>query len=127
MYYVTYVLLFITALIFTLLSYWMHFGLKEVLLKKYGNFILVFTIFVLVSTVIWFILASAVIEIEIPYQFYNSTGNFTVTGYQVYGDSTAVSLVYLFQMFAVIQIVFGVGSIPFYVFDYFKRRYMDRR
>jgi len=120
-----FIVLTITALIFTLLSYYMNFAFKRILVEKYGVFILIFTIIILVSTVLWFLLASAVIEIEFPYTAIQND-NTIVNGTHTWGDSTAVSLMYLFMMFAAIQIVYGIGSIPLHVIKYFKIRYMKK-
>ena len=120
-----FIVLTITTIIFTLLSYYMNFAFKRILLEKYGMFILVFTIIILVSTVLWFLLAAAVIEIEFPYTAIQSDDTI-INGTHTWGDSTAVSLMYLFMMFAAIQIVYGLGTIPLMVIKYFKIRYMKK-
>ena len=120
-----FIVLTITTIIFTLLSYYMNFAFKRILLEKYGMFILIFTIIILVSTVLWFLLAAAVIEIEFPYTAIQSDDTI-INGTHTWGDSTAVSLMYLFIMFAAIQIVYGLGTIPLMVIKYFKIRYMKK-
>jgi len=120
-----FIVLTITTIIFTLLSYYMNFAFKRILLEKYGMFILIFTIIILVSTVLWFLLAAAVIEIEFPYTAIQSDDTI-INGTHTWGDSTAVSLMYLFMMFAAIQIVYGLGTIPLMVIKYFKIRYMKK-
>lgn len=120
-----FICLFFTTLLFTLAAYYMHLSFGSILVKKYGVFILIFVIMVLISTVLWFILAAAIIEIEFPYTAIQNN-NTIVHGTHVWGDSTAVSLMYLFIMMGSIQIVFGIGSIPFYVIDYFRKRYIKK-
>ena len=120
-----FIVLTITTIIFTLLSYYMNFAFKRILVEKYGQFILIFTIIILVSTVLWFLLAAAVVEIEFPYTAIQSDDTI-INGTHTWGDSTAVSLMYLFMMFAAIQIVYGLGTIPLMVIKYFKIRYMKK-
>jgi len=122
---VMFICLFITALIFTLMTFYMRFGVKTINLDTYGPFILIFTILVLLSIVIWFLLSASAIEIEIPYTAIRSNDTI-VSGIHVWGDSTAVSLMYLFMLFGIIEMIFGLGTIPFYVWDYFKRKYMKK-
>lgn len=123
---VTFIVLLITAIIFTLLSYFLHIGIKQLLLKKYGAFIMIFLIIVLISILLWWTLAAAVVELEFPYTVIQSDDTI-VTGTHVYGDSTAHALMYLFIGLGAIQMVFGLGTIPFYVLDYFKKRYMEKK
>jgi len=120
-----FICLFFMTLLFTLLAYYMHLSFGEILVKKYSVFIFIFVIIVLVSTVLWFLLAAAVVEIEFPYTAIQNN-NTIVYGTHIWGDSTAVSLMYLFIMMGAIQIVFGLGSIPFYVIDYFRKQYMKK-
>ena len=125
MWYMMFICLFITALIFTLISFYMRFGIKTINLNSYGYFILIFVVFVLLSTTLWFLLSAACIEIEFPYTAIK-TDDTVMYGTHTWGDSTAVSLMYLFMLFGVIQIIFGLCTVPFYVWDYFKRRYMKK-
>ena len=41
-------------------------------------------------------------------------------GVNTFGDSTAVSMLYVFLMMAAVQIVYGLGTIPRLVFKMFK-------
>lgn len=123
---VMFITLLITAVIFTLLSYYLHIGIGGILLKKYGAFIMIFLITIFISILLWWTLAASVVELEFPYQFYNETGNYTITGTHIYGDSTAPALMYLFTGLGTVQMIFGIGTIPFYVMDYFKKRYMKK-
>lgn len=99
------VLLFIMAFIFMLLGY--YFVEKENILLS--------TVFILVATVLWFTLAAAIVEIEFPYTAIQND-NTIINGVHTWGDSTAVSLMYLFIMLGAIEIVYGLGTIPRLVF-----------
>jgi len=97
------------AILFMLLSF--YFVEKE-------NLVLGST-FVLITTVLWFLLAAAVIEIEFPYVAIQAN-NTIIYGTHTWGDSTAVSLMYVFIMMAAVEIVYGLGTIPLILIKMFK-------
>jgi len=109
MFYMLFILFFILAILFMLLGY--YFVEKE-------NLILA-TMFTLLTTVLWFMLAAAVIELEFPYTAIQ-TDNTIVNGTHTWGDSTAVSMMYFFIMMAGIEIVYGLGTIPKLLFKIWK-------
>jgi len=98
---VMFIILLITAILFMLLGF--YYVEKE-------NLILA-TTFVLITTVLWFTLGAAVIEIEFPYTVIQND-NTIVNGTHIWGDSTAVSLMYLFILMAAVEIIYGLGTIP---------------
>lgn len=121
-----YLLMFGTALLFTLISFYIYFAVKELKYKKYSMYILLITIFTLVSTVLWFLLAATAIYIETPYQLYNNSSGAIETGLHGYGGQAAVSMMYFYILMGAIMIFYGLGTIPFMVVDYFKKRYMKK-
>lgn len=68
-------------------------------------------VWILLDIVLWFFLAVSVMEIEIPYQFYNATSGQLETGYQVFTGKVGVYLPYFFVMFASIMMVYFVKVI----------------
>ena len=64
--------------------------------------------FTLLSITTWFILAASVMEIEIPYQAFNSTSGQVETGYQVFSGKTSPQMVFFFIMMASIMIIYFV-------------------
>jgi hypothetical protein len=81
--------------------------------------LLLATMFTLLTTVLWFLLAASVIELEFPYTAIQ-TDNTIVNGTHTWGDSTAVSMMYFFIMMAGIEIVYGLGTIPRLLFKLWK-------
>lgn len=59
---------------------------------------------ILFSAVIFIALAFAVMDIEIPYQFYNATSGNAETGYQVHG--TDYSLQFLFAGIGIVESIY---------------------
>ena len=108
---VMFIFLFITAIVFMIMGY--YYMEKE-------NLLLAST-FILLTTVLWFLLASAVIEIEFPYTAIQND-NTIVNGVHTWGDSTAVSLMYVFMMMGAIEIVYGLGTIPKLLFKLYKEQ-----
>lgn len=98
---VMFIFLFITTIVFMIMGY--YYVEKENLLLA--------TTFVLITTVLWFTLSAAVVELEFPYTAIQND-NTIVNGTHIWGDSTAVSLMYLFMMMGAIEIVYGLGTIP---------------
>lgn len=98
MYVVTFGIFIGIALLFTLLA--IYFGIVE-------NYFFAST-FQLLSAVTWFLLAAACIEIEIPYVALLSNDTIT-TGTYVYGDKTAVSQLYWFEMMGLIMFIYWLG------------------
>lgn len=123
---INYCLIFGTALMFTLISFYLYLGVNELKYKKYSRYIFLLTIFTLVSTVLWFLLSATAIYVETPYQIYNNSSGMIETGLHGYGGDAAVGMMYFYILMGSIMIVFGLGSIPFMVIDYFKKRYMKK-
>lgn len=123
---INYLLMFGTALLFTLISFYVYFAVKELQYKKYSMYILLITVSTLVSTVLWFLLAATAIYIEEPYQIYNNSSAAIETGLHGYGGQAAVSMMYFYILMGAIMIFYGLGTIPFMVIDYFKKRYMKK-
>jgi len=112
---VIFIALLVTAVLFMLLGF--------IFVEK-DNLMLA-TTFILVTTVIWFTLSAAVIEIEFPYTAIQNN-NTIVTGTHTWGDSTAVSLMYFFMLMGVIEMFYGLGTIPFMVFNQYQKRHADK-
>jgi hypothetical protein len=109
MYYLLFIILVIVSILFMYSGY--YFVEKENLLLA--------TLFVLMSTMLFFTLSAAVVELEFPYTAVLSDDSI-VHGTHVWGDSTAVALMYLFMGLGSIQMVYGLGTIPKLVFKLFK-------
>jgi len=69
------------------------------------------TTFTLIDTVIWFLLAASVLEIEMPYALYNVSSNNVETGIQIYTSKVAPEMVYFFMLMGTIMMIYGVGYI----------------
>lgn len=123
---INYLLMFGTALLFTLLSFYIYFAVNELKYKKYSMYILLITVFTLVSTVLWFLLSATAIYIETPYQIFNNSSGAIETGLHGYGGQAGVSMMYFYMLMAAVMIMYGLATIPFMVIDYFKERYMRK-
>jgi hypothetical protein len=58
------------------------------------------------SIILWFILATSILEMETPYQIYNATSGNIETGLQVYTFKTAPEMIYLFYLFAIVTTIY---------------------
>jgi len=94
MYYITFYMFLVIALLFTLLA--IYFMIEE-------NYVFA-GIFQLLCIVVWFTLAAACVEIELPYTAIQSDDTI-VNGVHIYGDSTAPAQMYFFSMMAVIMFI----------------------
>jgi len=104
-----FITLLIIALLFVLLT----------IITDYGIFWNV--IFILTSIVIFFVLAAAIHEIEVPYTIYNATSGNIETGFHEIHNIQNTYLSYLFFMFAVIMMIYFVA----YIYtDAIKKRWM---
>jgi hypothetical protein len=83
------------------------------------------TTFIMITTVLFFVLSAAVIELEFPYTAIQSD-NTIVTGSHTWGDSTGVALMYLFIMLGVIEMIYGLGTIPKLIFKIFKEKHLSK-
>jgi len=69
------------------------------------------TTFTLVDTVIWYLLAASVLEIEIPFALYNVTSESVETGSHVFTSKVAPEMLYFFMMMGSIMMIYGIGYI----------------
>ena len=90
---ITFILIFILAIIFLLVG-----------IELEGTHDYWFPICIGFSAVCWFSLAFGVMDIEIPYQMYNVSSSQIETGYQVHG--TDYSLSYFFMGMGVLSVVY---------------------
>lgn len=67
--------------------------------------------FTIVDTVIWFLLAASVLEIETTYQMYNVTSGNIETGSQIFTSKVAPEMLYFFMMMGSIMMIYGIGYI----------------
>ena len=77
----------------------------------------------LLTSIMFFMLAPAQLEIEIPYQFYNSTGNFTILGAQTFTSKTSPEIFQFCELIAVVMFIFFM----FRVFMTFRGLYEKRK
>lgn len=103
------ILLFMTALIVTLLVIFDDYGI-------YWNTVLSWT-----AIIIWTILAFSQLAIFIPYEMYNSDLNMTLTGYHKFYDPSAIPLMYLFNFFSIAIFIHWFGLV---IFPALKQRWM---
>jgi len=80
--------------------------------------------FILLDTVIWFLLAAAVMNIEVPYEMYNATSGRIETGYHTLMTFDNTVMVLFFAMFGIIMMIYGIGYVlgPVILKVLFKRR-----
>ena len=80
-------------------------------------------IFILISIILFFILAVGIMSIETPYQMYNATSGNIETGYHTYYLIENIWYSYLFYMFAVIMMIYSVAYVYIYIGerDYMKQ------
>lgn len=79
-------------------------------------------IFTLLCTVIWFILAASILEVETPYEMYNATSGQIETGIHTVTSKVAPEMVYFFQMMALIMLVINVAITFMGISDFLKKR-----
>lgn len=73
--------------------------------------------FALLSTVLWFLLASSVLEIEQSYQMFNSTSGEVEEGIHIITSKIAPEMVYLFMIPGIIMFIFTVLQVFTAVYD----------
>jgi len=61
---------------------------------------------IVLSTVLWFILALGVIQLERPYTMYNASSGMIESGYSVYTSPISPFLSYVFMGMAVIMMIY---------------------
>ena len=85
-------------------------------------------IFTLIDTVIWFILAASVLEIERGWQMYNASSGQIETGIHIISSKVSPELVYFFMMFGAIMMIYGIGYIlgPLIYETHFKKKWKTR-
>ena len=64
--------------------------------------------FMVLATVIWFILALMNLNIETPYSIYNSTTGNTTMGYSPYIDESSIYLSYFFGLLGCLCMIYFV-------------------
>lgn len=64
--------------------------------------------FTLLDTIIWFVLASAVFELEIPWEMYNVTSGNIETGIHMVTSKTSPEISMFCLMMAIIMMAYGV-------------------
>jgi len=69
------------------------------------------TVFIIVSILLFFILAASVMDIESPYSIYNATSGNIETGYHTVQSDVSPYLSYLFMLFGVVMVIYFVGYI----------------
>lgn len=67
--------------------------------------------FITVGCVLWLILALSVMEIEIPYEFYNATSGNLETGYHLYTSPISPYLTYLFLLFFILNLIYLIAMV----------------
>jgi len=65
----------------------------------------------MIGIVLWFVLAASIMQIEIPYQIYNSTSGNIETGYHMFTSPISPYLVYFFMLFGIIMMIYFLGYI----------------
>lgn len=102
---VLFVLFFMVALVFLLLS--VEFTSSS---DPKTNFIAVWGVFFLfASTILWFVLGAAVMEIEYPWEAYNASSGNVETGVHVFRSDISPYISYFFNGIGSIMIVIIVG------------------
>lgn len=81
--------------------------------------------FTLVDTVMWFLLAASVLEIESTWQMYNASSGNIETGSHVFTSKVAPEMVYFFMMIGSIMMIYGIGYVigPLIYETIFKKRW----
>jgi len=74
---------------------------------------------IVLSSVLWFILALSVMQIERPYEMYNATSGNIETGYHVFTSPVSPFITYIFVGMGIITMIYLVAM----VYD----RYMEYR
>jgi len=69
------------------------------------------TVIIMVDITLWFMLAVSVMEIEIPYQMFNSTSGQIESGYHIFSGKVSPYMTYFFLMMGSIMIIYWVGYI----------------
>lgn len=67
--------------------------------------------FIFIDSVIWYLLAASVLEIEMPFALYNASSNNIETGSHIFTSKVAPEMLYFFMMMGSIMVVYGVGYI----------------
>lgn len=67
--------------------------------------------FILLDTVIWYLLAASVMNIEVPYQAYNVSSGQIETGYHILMTHDNTVMVLFFAMFGTIMMIYGIGYV----------------
>lgn len=79
-------------------------------------------IFTLLGTVVWFILAASILEVEVPYEIYNATSGNIETGVHTVTSKVAPEMVYFFQMMALVMLVINVAVLFLGISDFLKKK-----
>lgn len=80
--------------------------------------------FCLICTVLWFLLAASVLEIEQSYTMYNATSHQIESGVSIVTSKIAPEMVYLFQLPGIIMFIFTFVIVFLSISDFIKKRRM---
>lgn len=69
--------------------------------------------FTLLDIFLWFLLAASVLEIEVPYQAFNTTSGAIETGTHIVTSKVAPEMVYLFDGIGAIMLIYFIGYVMF--------------
>jgi hypothetical protein len=72
-------------------------------------------VFILLSIILFFVCATGIMQLEIPYQFYNITTDTVETGYHQIHLVENVYLSYFFYGLAVIMLIYFVAYVYTYI------------
>jgi len=76
---------------------------------EYHDFPLFWSLMLIVlDTILWFLLAASVFEMEIPYAVYNASSNVVEQGVNMYTSKTAPEMSLFCLMMAIIMMVYGL-------------------
>jgi len=84
-------------------------------------------VFTLLDTVIWFILAASILEVETPYEMFNATSGQVETGIHTVNSKVAPEMVYFFQMMGLVMLVVNVSILFMGISDFLKKKGIIRR
>lgn len=78
--------------------------------------------FTLLDTIIWFILAGAVFELEIPWEMFNVTSGNIETGIHTVTSKTSPEISYFCNMMGTVMMIYGIYAF----FTMFRELYDER-
>ena len=69
------------------------------------------TTITIIDILLWYILAAAIMQIEIPYQIYNASSSQIETGHHTFTSPISPYIMYFFYMMATITFIYFVAYI----------------